>query len=260
MGLGAERLAGDAELSAGIEGAGWRVSRVWVDAVDESDAEVARVVELMRRLAARVREAVDEGAFPLVLAGNCNSSVGTVAGAGADDLAVAWFDAHADFDGPDENLSGFFDVMALAMLTGRGWRALRETIPGHRPLPEGEVVLAAVRDLEPYQRERLEGSAVRVVPGAVDVEQFEEAVAGLARQRLYLHVDLDSLDQSEGRANQYAAAGGPGLERLLACIRLAADRVPLTAAAITAYDPACDSDDRVLAAARRIAVEIGARA
>jgi arginase len=260
MGLGAERLAGDDALWAGIEAAGWRVARVDIDAVDESDAEVARVVELMRRLAGRVREALDDGAFPLVLAGNCNSAVGTVAGAGADELAVAWFDAHADFDDPDENLSGFFDVMALAMLTGRGWRALRETIPGHRPLPEAEVVLAAVRDLEPYQRERLEGSAVKVVPGAPDLERFDDAVAGLARRRLYLHVDLDSLDPAEGRANPYAAPGGPRLERLLACIRVAGQRVPLAAAAITAYDPACDGDDRVLAAARRIATEIAALA
>jgi arginase len=260
MGVGAERLAGDAGLSAGIEGAGWRVTRASVDPVDESDAEVARVVELMRRLAVAVRQAVADGAFPLVLAGNCNSALGTVAGAGADDLAVAWFDAHADFDDPEENLSGFFDVMALAMLTGRGWRALRKTIPGHRPLPEAEVVLAAVRDLEPYQRERLAGSAIRVVPGAVDLDRFGEAVRDLARRRLYLHVDLDSLDSEEGRANRYAAPGGPSLARLLECIRLAAERVPLAAAAITAYDPACDPDERVLAAARRIAAEIAAQA
>src|SRR4051812_41498846 len=150
MGEGAERLAGDAGLLAGIEGAGWRGTRVDVDAVDESDAEVARVVELMRRGSLRGRGGGGGGGVSLVFAGNCNSAVGTVAGAGPDDLAVAWFDAHADFDDPDENLSGFFDVMALAMLTGRGWLALRETVPGHSPLPEAEVVLGAVRDLEPY--------------------------------------------------------------------------------------------------------------
>jgi arginase len=86
---------------------------------------------------------------------NCNSALGTTAGVGADDLGVVWFDAHADFDDPEENDSGFFDVMGLAMLTGRGWRALRQTIPGHVPIPEQNVILGAVRDLEPYQRERL---------------------------------------------------------------------------------------------------------
>jgi hypothetical protein len=37
-------------------------------------------MELIRRLASRVGLAVADGAFPLVLAGNCNSSPGTTAG------------------------------------------------------------------------------------------------------------------------------------------------------------------------------------
>lgn len=271
MGAGAVRLAGDEELVAGLAGAGWSVRPEEVPPVDESGSEIARVIELVRRLAGVVRGAVDDGAFPLVLAGNCNSSLGTVAGAGRGagtaagagdgDLGVVWFDAHADFDDPEENTSGFFDVMGLAMLTGRGWRGLRDTIPGHRPVPEPEVVLAAVRDLEPYQRARLEGSALRVVPGAVDSGEFESALDGLAAGRVYLHVDLDSVDSSEASANGYAAPGGPSLERLLECIRLTCERFPVAAAAITSYDPAFDHDDRALAAARRVAVAIaeGAR-
>jgi len=105
MGAGATRLAGDELLRAAIETAGWRVGDDRVEPVEESGAEIARVIELVRRLAARVRLAVDEGAFPLVLAGNCNSCLGTVAGVGPQQLGVVWFDAHADFDDPDENTS-----------------------------------------------------------------------------------------------------------------------------------------------------------
>jgi arginase len=254
MGAGAERLAADAELRAGVEAAGRRVTSAGVEPVDESAPEIARSVELIRRLAVTVGAAVEDGAFPLVLAGNCNSSLGTVAGSGAE--GVVWLDAHADFDDPEENRSGFFDVMGLAMLTGRGWRGLRETIPGHRPIPEREVVLAAVRDLEPYQRERVDGSALRVVPGAVEREPFERALDGLTGRRVYLHVDLDSLDSAEATANGYAAPGGPSLERLLDCIRGCGARFDLAAAAIASYDPAFDADGRALAAARRIAAEI----
>jgi arginase len=107
-----------------------------------------------------------------VLAGNCNSALGTVAGLETDELAVVWLDAHADFDDPDENTSGFFDVMGLAMLTGRGWHALRQTIPNHHPVPEHRVVLAAVRDLEPYQRQRVERSNLHVVPGEIDAGRW----------------------------------------------------------------------------------------
>ena len=147
-----------------------------VPPVDETLPEVARIFELDRRLARRVAAARTEGAFPLVLGGNCCSCLGTVAGAGAP--AVVWLDAHADFDTPDDNLSGFTDVMGLAILTGSGWRALRETIPGFAPVREADVVLAGVRDLEPYQRERLAASAVRTVPGAIDRAALLDALDG----------------------------------------------------------------------------------
>ena len=100
---------------------------------------------------------------------------------------AVWLDAHADFDTPEDNLSGFTDVMGLAILTGSGWRALRETIPGFAPLAEADVVLAGVRDLEPYQRERLAASAVRTVPGAVDGAALADALDRVARVG---HADL----------------------------------------------------------------------
>jgi arginase len=144
--------------------------------------EVKRRIELDARLAERVAQAVSDGAFPLVLSGNCNSSLGTTAGIGRADLGVVWFDAHADFDTPEDNLSGFFDVFAFAILTGSCWRALRRTIPGFREIDEGRVVLVGVRDLEPYQRERLEQSALNVVWGAqLRKEGLEHALAPGAR-------------------------------------------------------------------------------
>lgn len=258
MGAGATTLAADETLRNNIAAEGWHVEQEEIDPVDESDPEIVRVIELIRRLANRVGASVNDGAFPLVLAGNCNSCLATTAGVGADDLGVVWFDAHADFDDPEENESGFFDVMGLAMLTGRGWRALRQTIPGHVPIPEENVVLAAVRDLEPYQRRRLERSKVTTIPGEVDPRQFEDAVDALSRRvkRTYLHVDLDSIDADHARANKYAASGGPSLDHLSDCVSLVCDRLQVVAAAITAYDPELDDDQRTLDAARRIVRKI----
>jgi arginase len=203
-----------------------------------------------------VADTVSKAHSPLVLAGNCNSALGTTAGIGAENLGVVWFDAHADFDDPEENESGFFDVMGLAMLTGRGWRALRQTIPGHVPIPERNVILAAARDLEEYQRERLARSDVKAIPGEIDPNRFKDAVSALRPARVYLHVDLDSLDVDEAHANKYAAPGGPSLTRLLDCIRTVTQQHTLAGAAITAYDPAFDPDERAITAARAIAREI----
>jgi arginase len=155
-----------------------------VEPVEETRSEIARVFELDRRLAARVHTAIAEDAFPLVLAGAYNRCLGTVADASAGGIGVVWFDTHADFDTPDDNLSGFLDVMGLAILTGSGWRALRETIPGFVPVHEEKVVLAGVRDLEPYQRARLERSHIRTVPGSHwREEDFEAALDELRGQR-----------------------------------------------------------------------------
>jgi arginase len=258
MGLGATALCADERFRAALAAADAGVTAETIPPVDESLPEVARIFELDRRLARRVAAARERGAFPLVLGGNCCSCLGTVAGAGPEGLGVVWFDAHADFDTTDDNLSGFTDVLGLAILTGTGWRALRETIPGFAPVPEERVVLGAVRDLEPYQRRRLAASAVRTVPGAMDVAALAaelDALAG-AVSRVYLHVDLDALDVSVGRANPYAASGGPSLDALLAAIAGVFDRFEVAAAALTAYDPRVDGDGAIAEAARSIAARI----
>lgn len=81
-----------------------RPSLTFVDVVPEADppAEVQVAFELDRLVSEQVREAVAEGEFPLVLSGNCNTSVGTLAGAGPEDLGIVWFDAHADLGGSHE--------------------------------------------------------------------------------------------------------------------------------------------------------------
>ena len=103
----------------------------FVDVVPESDppAEVATAFELDRLVAGQVREAVSAGEFPLVLSGNCNTSVGTIAGAGPEGLGVVWFDAHADFETPETTTTGFTDGMGLAIVVGHCWKTMAEGVP-----------------------------------------------------------------------------------------------------------------------------------
>jgi arginase len=255
MGAGPPMLLEEHGLVDALEQAGIAVEVEEVGDV-EREGVIPRTLELDRRLAARVREALEHGALPLVLSGNCNSCLGTVAGLG-EAPAVVWFDAHADFDTPEDNQSGFFDVLSLALLTGTGWNALDESIEGFQPVEERNVALVGVRDLEPYQARRLESSAVRTVYGA-DLDGLETVLDEIAERRpsAYLHVDLDSLDPSEGRANEYAAPGGLALDHLRHAIRLAADRFEIRAAAVTAYDPGADPDRRMARTAVDVVVAV----
>lgn len=263
MGLGASVLVADDMFRAGLAEAGWEPHAVRVPPVDETLPEVARIFELARRLALHVAEVHSREAFPLVLGGNCVSCLGTTAGVGGgEDLGVVWLDAHADFDTPEDNLSGFTDVMGLAILTGSGWRALRETIPGFGVVDEDRVVLAGTRAREPYQRERVTRSRLQVVAAAFSSGALGSALDTLRKrvERVYLHVDLDVLDTSVGRANSYAATGGPDLDRVLGAIDATFARFEVAAAALTAYDPRVDDNGAIAAAARTIAHRIASRA
>jgi arginase len=255
MGAGATRLAADEELHEALAGAGWAPTVERIAAADPADGEITRIFVLLGALAHAVAAARARGAFPLVLAGGCISATGTVAGWGDADVGAVWLDAHADLDTPDDNRSGSMDVMALSLLTGSAWPALRATIPGVVAIPEARVALLGVRDLADYQRARVARSAAHTVAGAFSPADGAAAIARLPR-RVYLHIDLDVLDTSVGRANRYAAPGGPTLETVLATIDATFAHATVVAAALTAYEPAADRDDAILHAARTIATHI----
>ncbi|HEX8906606.1 MAG TPA: arginase family protein, partial [Longimicrobiaceae bacterium] len=66
--------------------------------------------------------------------------------------------------------------------------------------------------------------------------------------RIYLHVDLDVHDPGEGRANTFQPRGGLAADEVQRIVRHVAARIPIAAAAVTAYDPAVDADGRMLEA------------
>jgi arginase len=250
MGLGPVRyLEAGAAVELARGGQAVRVEEVRLEG--QPSDEVGGVFELNRRLAGGVRRAVADGAFPLVLAGNCSSSLGILAGLAEPEIGIVWFDAHGDFNTPETTRSGFFDGMALAVATGRCWRELAATVPGFAAVDEKRVLLVAARDLDPGERRLLEGSAVTRVARAAELEPALERLADSARD-VYLHVDLDALDPADGRANAYAAAGGFSLVELEAAIGAVRRRFALRGAALTAYDPAADPEGRACRAGIRL--------
>ena len=222
--------------------------------------EVADSFDVIRSVRSAVSEAVEDGRFPLVLAVNCFTSLGTVAGVGRE-VGVVWFDAHGDFHTPDSTPTGFLDGMGLAMLTGDGWNELRATVDGLRPVPAENAILVAARDLEPTEVERVAASDLR----RADADTLEPALDELAARvdAVYVHVDLDVLDPSVGRANVLSVDGGPGLDQLERALAAISSRFQIAAAALTAYDPSQDREHRVpevaAALARRLAPEKVAR-
>jgi len=53
--------------------------------------------------------------------------------------------------------------------------------------------------------------------------------------------------------NEFAAAGGPPLDAFEAAVRVIGEQAVVNSVSLTSYNPACDEDDRALAAGLRLA-------
>jgi arginase len=250
MGAGPERLL-DGGLVDELRAAGHHVRIEYIEANSKAPAEIHTAFELNRALAGRVREAREADALPVVLAGNCISAVGTVAGLGGTP-AVLWFDAHGDFNTPETTASGFLDGMALAVLTGRCWANLACTVHGFQPVPERDVVLLGARELDDGERALLDGSGIALLAPEQARTQLAPVLEKLSGRDAYVHLDLDALDPAEGRANGLAVPGGFTVDEACAALEQVAHTLPVRAVALTAYDPACDSEGRICRAASRL--------
>jgi arginase len=255
MGAGPEHLLDNGLLKL-LRSRGRDLSFTALRPETDPPAEVATAFELDALVSEQVRAAIAEDAFPLVLSGNCNTSVGTLAGVGPEDLGIVWFDGHADFNTPETTTTGFSDGMGLAIVVGHCWKEMAGAVPGFSPVVEQNVVLAGAREIEPAEEERLAASGVNVVSGPrvgqEGLRVFADTLDELKTRvgRVYVHLDLDVLDPGKvGKANEFAPEGGLGVEELEAALGMVRGRFEVAACGIASYDPTFDSDGRVLRAA-----------
>jgi len=228
---------GEHGVSHRLRTGGHQVSEATIDVPVAFPTEVGTSFAVYRSLSEQVRAVVAGGGFPMVLAGNCGSSLGTVSGVRAASpndhsaIGVIWLDAHADFNTPETTTSGFLDGTVLAALTGRGWGALTASIPGFRPVSDAHVVLVGARDLDAEEERLLASSRVmRVEAARMQADgahaALDPALTELARHvsRVYLHIDLDVHDPAEAQANQYAVPGGVAAGAVRDLVRVVAER------------------------------------
>ncbi len=120
-------------------------------------------------LADLVAQNVREGKLHVGLLGNCTSVIGTLGGlqkSGLDDaplrVGLVFIDAHGDFNTP-ETLSGMLGGMPVAVSAGLGLRNLRLWSGLDPAIPTDHIVMGAVRDLDPLERELVEEHDIRMI-------------------------------------------------------------------------------------------------
>lgn len=269
IGHGPDRLV-EAGVERRLRNRGHEVAVERVDRPCAFSHEIGPAMDLNSALSDRVQATVQERRFPLVLAGDCNSCLGTFAGLGSasdgsvNQPEIVWFDAHGDYTTPETSASGFFDGMALAMLTGACWTTLCSGLPGFTPVPERNAFPVGTRELNGGEANWVENSELAHIDAGELTEpdplaSIVDPLSSLQTRTdgVYLHIDLDVLDAIRiGPATGFAPPGGLSLDLLRDAIRTVGERFEIQAAALTAYDPAYDENDRVLTAALELVTTI----
>ena len=117
---------------------------------------------------------------------------------------------------------------------------------GSRDLDAEEERLLKQSDIQLVSPNGMEASGIR---GAV-----ETALVELRRRvnRVYLHVDIDVLHVAGAKPNHLAVPGGLSVQLVEEFIGTAREMFEVCAFAITSFDPAYDSGNRVLCAGVRL--------
>lgn len=220
-----------------------------------SIGEVAASFAVAHGIARLAHEALTQNRLVFVLSGSCHTAIGSLSGIGESPRGVVWLDCHGDFNTPETTESGLLDGTTLASITGRCWTRLSSSVAGFSPLPDEDVVLIGVRDLDPGEASLLESSGITVI-ATEDARRAAPAALRALGERVsgvYLHIDLDVLDPSVGMANAFATGGGFSRNGLRAILESVVEHCPLRVVGFTSYDPSTDENGAVCEATLEMA-------
>lgn len=221
---------------------------------DQGQTELGRLAARFGAVADRIARA-DR---PLVLAGDCLTAVGILAGVQRrrGNLCIIWLDAHGDFNTPEISVSGYLAGMSLAAATGRVPRLVGGSV-GLRAIPDERCLLIGARDLDPAEGDALAVSRVNRI--AADPDALRGALHKQSPADVYLHLDVDIVDGSDLPGLRFPVPNGPTLSVVEDCLAQIVEWAPPVAACIScAWESARIADPSTLRAIGRLATVIGA--
>ncbi len=167
-----------------------------------------------------------KGMFPLGLLSNCNSLIGMLAGmqhSGSTrrplSVGLIWLDAHADFNTPETTLSGMLGGMPVAVAAGKCLYRLRLKGGLEPAIPEKNIIMMCVRDMDPLEEELVLNSHITLISTEEMVKlnrrmkvEFESLCDRV--DVVYIHIDLDVLDAPDIPGHTFQVPDGPNPAQL----------------------------------------------
>ena len=229
--------------------------KVNLPAPDLSDPKLLnpnQVEVLCRALADKVKTILDAGCLLFIVGGDDSVLMGVIEGLRRSlepKFGMVYMDAHGDFNTPETTPSGIIGGMDVAIVAGRGPKKLAAMF-GHSPLlPEENIVLYGVRDLDPLEAKALAESKVKVYSREIIKSQGAEKTAeeilsylGTKCGCLYLHIDLDVLDKSVFSAQDFSVPNGLSKKEFQRTLKVWVKSGKLCGVAIMVFDAGRDPD------------------
>jgi len=208
-------------------------------------ARIATFLPVERDLVAAALRREGPRARPLIIGGDCTAHAGAMAGlraATGQRLAIAWFDAHGDYNTPDTTPSGNVWGMPFAMICGVGDPDLVDACDGPTVDPH-HAALVGGQVLDETESRMLATTGVAqfgsgMVATRAGIAALAAWAGAIAREvdAIYVAVDLDVLDGRGGWAVQMPEPDGISLETALTAIRTIADAAPIAGFGATAVN------------------------
>ncbi|MBU6997438.1 MAG: arginase family protein [Theionarchaea archaeon] len=227
-----------------LASSGWYVNKPFPGEGDQ----MTRISVIHESLAGYIAEVLGKGERPVSIAGDCCTAIGVLAGLQRKNIApvLIWFDAHGDFNTWETTPSGFLGGMPLAMIVGRGDQRLVDAV-GLKNIPEGMVILAGARDLDPGEKAAIEDSTIHVVPDPRSLPDYS-----IPDGPLYVHFDTDVVDPRDAPAMGYPAEGGPSAGELREVFRFLSETGRIAAVSLSSWNPDMEGVDQ----SRRICMDL----
>jgi len=213
-----------------------------------------QVEALCKSLADKIQNITTSGYLPFIIGGEDSTLMGIIEGLRRNlgpQIGMVYMDAHGDFNTPETTPSGIIGGMDVAITTGRGAKELVEMFGLSPLLPEENVVLYGVRDLDELEEIALTNSRVHVYTREKIKEQGAEQTAKDVLsyleskcEHLYVHVDLDVLDESVVSAHGLPVPDGLTKIEFQNTLKVLAKSPKLRGIAVMVFDAAKDPHGR----------------
>ena len=211
---------------------------------DQDPLYLDAVVDLNQHLKASVKDAYDQGEFPLVFGGDHALAIGSITGAAQAEHSVLWIDAHGDCNTEESSDSKRIHGMPLAVVQGHGHPSLTDLVD--HPIEARNILLVGIRSLDDAEEELMEQWGVRWLTmeeiRRQGLEWMHHEVMLFAKQAKHLHVsfDCDSMDPMHFPGVNTPVRGGFVSDEILPLLENVLSLDTISSMDIVEYNPTRD--------------------